>query len=213
MDNFYQIGELAKRIGKHVNTVDNWFKYLEKSRVHYVNRASGMKLYDETDLQIALFIRDKRDDNWSMDGITNILPDHFEPRPFPAEDTASAPQVLDMDAIKAELRSAAEEIAAAQVAEVRRQYEELTKRLPEPVDPYIEKQKRIDDMITQRRVIARLEDEALRLWTAKPREERLKSAGLFRRVEDDDKRDRFVMQYIDERLEERLREAYGLDEA
>lgn len=212
MDNFYQIGEFAKLVGKHVNTVDNWFKALEEKRVHYVNRVAGAKLYDEFDVQIALFIRNRRAEKWTMDGIFDVLPEHFSLRPFPVEESTSVPQRLDMDAVIAEIRKAAEQIASAQVEEVKQQYAELIKKLPEPVDPLIEKQKRVDELITQRRVMAQLEEEALHIWATKPREERMKSVGLFRKVEDIDKRDSFIKTFINTHFVKRLREEYGLDE-
>lgn len=211
MDNFYQISEFARLVGKHVNTVDNWFKSLEEKRLHYVNRVAGAKVYDGLDLQIALFIRDKRNEKWAMDGIFDILPQQFELRPFPVDEATSVTQMLDMDAVMSEVRKAAEQLAAAQVEEMRRKYDDLVKLIPGPVDPRVEKQRRIDDMITQRRVMMQLEEEALHMWSTKPREERLKTVGLFRKMEDIDKRDRFVRQYINEHFEERLRREYGLD--
>lgn len=212
MDDFYQISDFAKEIGKHPNTVDNWFKALEDKRLHYVSRVAGAKVYDELDLRIALFIRDKRDAKWAMDGIFVALPDEFELRPFPADEPTSVPQVMDMDLIRQEILKAAEQIALAQVQEVKQQYAELIQRLPQPPDPKAEKQRRIDDLITQRRVVSLLEEEALNMWSTKPREERMKAAGLFRKVEDVEKRDSFVRRYVNEHLAERLKGEYGLDE-
>ncbi|MFD1676290.1 MerR family transcriptional regulator [Alicyclobacillus fodiniaquatilis] len=208
---FYQISDFAKEIGKHVNTVDNWFKALEERRLHYVNRVAGAKVYDELDLEIARFILDKRENKWLLEGIFSILEETFELRPFPPDETTSVPQVVDMEIIMREIRSAAQQIAAAQVEEVRQQYAELVKQLPKPIDPAEEKQKRLDDMITQRRVITQLEDEALNMWSTIPKEERMKSVGLFRKQEDIDKRDKFVRAYVNEHLEERMKLEYGLD--
>ncbi|WAH44989.1 MerR family transcriptional regulator (plasmid) [Alicyclobacillus fastidiosus] len=215
---FYQISDFAKEVGKHVNTVDGWFKALEEKRIHYVNRVAGAKVYDDLDLQIAQFIRDKRDSKltkptWSLEGIFDVLGEHFELRPFPQDEaTTSVPQIADMEAIMREIRTVAQQIAAAQVEEVRQQYAELVRQLPKPVDPAEEKQKRLDDIITQRRVVTQLEDEALNLWSTKPKEERMKSAGFFRKTEDTDKRDAFVRRYVNEHLEERLKRQYGLTE-
>jgi len=208
---YYKISDFAKVIGKHVNTVDNWFKALEEKHVHSVSRLSGEKVYDDLDLQIGMFIRDKRDEKWSLEGIFNVLPDHFELRPFSIDESPSVPQVVDMDAIMTQIRAVAEEIAATQVQEVKNQYEQFFKQLPRPADPLEEKQKTINNFITQRRVMAELENEALKLWSTHPPQERLRKMGLFRKEEDYDKRNRFIRDYINERLEERLKSEYGIE--
>lgn len=215
MDQFYQISDFAKIVDptKHVNTIDNWFKALEERRLHYVNRIAGAKVYDELDLDIARFIRDKRDKKprWSMDGIFEILPEQFELRPFPKEEeTTRVPQVTDLEVFRRELYSMAEQIAAAQVEEVKLQYAELMRQLPKPVDPAEERQTRISDLITQRRVLAELEDEALQMWSTKPQQERMMKVGLFRSVENAEAKARFIREYINASLEQRLQERYGL---
>lgn len=214
---FYQISDFAKLVGKHSNTVDNWFKSLEEKRIHYVNRVAGAKVYDALDLQVAIFIRNKRDPSitqpvWALDGIFAVLPDEFELRPFPQDESTGVPQVADMDAIMKEIQRVAEQIAATQVEEVKQQYAELVRQLPKPVDPIEEKRKRLDDFITQRRVMTELENEALNMWTTKPSSERMKYAGLFRKVEDLDKRESFVRSYVNEHFESRLRNEYGLSD-
>jgi hypothetical protein len=75
-----------------------------------------------------------------------------------------------------------------------------------------DRQKRITDRITDRRVEVRLEEEAITLWDAKPEIERLKKIGWFRKEDDLAKRDIFVKQYVNEHFEHRLKEAYGLDD-
>lgn len=46
----------------------------------------------------------------------------------------------------------------------------------------------------------------------KPEGERMRKAGLFRKEEDVNARDRFVRNYVDEHFEIRMLEAYGLNE-
>jgi biotin operon repressor len=73
------------------------------------------------------------------------------------------------------------------------------------------RQTKITDWITQRRIESELEEEALSLWAAKPVVERLKKSGWFRKEEDIDRRDRFVRQYVNGRFEGRLKEEYDLE--
>ncbi|MDH4619389.1 hypothetical protein [Brevibacillus sp. AY1] len=90
MDEYCLINDFAKKIGQHQNTVDGWFKQLEERRIHYVNRANGKKVYNSLDLQIGLYIRDKREKKWALDPIFSELPEHFELRPFPPDNTATS---------------------------------------------------------------------------------------------------------------------------
>src|SRR5699024_3538440 len=41
----------------HLNTVDNWFKRMEKEKINFVNRDNlQMRIYDDTDLKIACYL-------------------------------------------------------------------------------------------------------------------------------------------------------------
>jgi hypothetical protein len=74
----------------------------------------------------------------------------------------------------------------------------------------LERQKRITNMITQKRVESRLETEALELWQQKPESERMKKVGFFRKEEDRESKQRFISVYINNHFEERLKEEYNL---
>nr|WP_263327111.1 hypothetical protein [Neobacillus sp. Marseille-Q6967] len=58
----WKIGEFASKIGRHANTIDQWFKKLEELNIHYVNRlpSTNEKIYDDLDLKIALHIKSER---------------------------------------------------------------------------------------------------------------------------------------------------------
>ena len=175
------------------------------------------KVYDELDLSIALHIRDKREDKWALEAICTQLGDHFELRPFPPEmEPTTALQIPDMDVLRKkfgeEIRAVVEEIAAAQVAEMRQQHAEILRQLPQPKDPIAERQERIAEMMARRKVERALEREALHMWSTKPEADRVKRIGLFRKDEDRDKRDQFVKDYIDQHFESRLREQFGLND-
>ncbi len=203
MEGYWKIIEFAKMIGKHYNTVDNWFKKLEEQKVHYINRTvdTEEKIYDQLDLNIAKFINQKREEKWSLGGIFSVLADEFELRPFPVEDSNSNSQVMDIELLKQQLReewaSALKESAAALEQ----------KLLP---DPAAEREQRANNMITEFRLKTKLENEALGVWSKKPPEERMKKVGWFRKEEDRDKRDDFVKRYIQEHFESRIREEFEL---
>lgn len=208
---FWRISDFAKEVGKHTNTVDGWFKQLEDKRVHYISRASNEKVYDDLDLQIALFIRDKRDGRpvWALEAIFDDLPNHLELRPFPADyGSTSGTQMVDMDTMR---RLLMQEIASTVEEKIQAGVQEFIKQLPAPVDPVAERQQRLDEHFAQRRVLWQLEEEALHMWSTMPESERMKKVGIFRKEEDTDKRDRFVRTYIDGHYEERMKEAYRLD--
>ncbi|WP_062350563.1 hypothetical protein [Bacillus kwashiorkori] len=212
---YWQIGEFADKIGKHINTVSNWFKQLEEKRIHSINRNEhGEKVYDSLDLEIALHIKNKRDEKWTLDAIFNELPQYFELRPFPKlEDSKELESTspLQINLLRSELEKVVHEIAATQIKEMQSQYQELLKRLPEPKDPEKERLDRFNEIITRRRIEAHLEKEALNMWATKPDEERLKRVGLFRKEEDRDKRERFVKEYINQHFENHLKREFGLD--
>lgn len=209
---YMQIREFAERVGKHVNTVDNWFKALEEQHLHYVQRVQGQKVYDEVDLKIALFIRERRDQRWSIDGIMDVLTEHCEVREFPPSETFSTPQVVNMQLLFDAIQQAAEQVATSRVDEVRDQYETLLKRLPIPHNELEARQQRVTEMVTERRVLAVLEEEAIDLWATQPACVRMTSAGLFRKAENMTKRESFIRAYVNQHYETRIRSAYGLDE-
>lgn len=222
---YWKITEFSKEVGKHLNTVDGWFKKLEEQKLHWVNRSEhGEKIYNTLDMKIAQFIKAKRAEKWSMESIYNELPSHFELRPVPEEDTSES-QIIDPAMIRNEFETLAKglmnnqlneiqqyfkEVAAAQMEEMKQQYESLVMQLPQPKPAEEERQERVTDMITRRRVESQLRKEALQLWSQKPDSERKIRTGLFRKEEDINKRDLFIEDYIYDHIEERIKHEYGL---
>ncbi|OXM83575.1 hypothetical protein [Paenibacillus rigui] len=217
METFWQIREFSKVIGKHHNTVDGWFKQMEERRLHYINRAGHEKVYDELDLQIARYIYEWREKGWSLEGIFGQLAEHCELRPFPKDyDLAAQLQAPSIDVIKnqlvQEMRTAFEEVAAAQLKELERMYEQWT--VPElPLHPLplypsrleLRKQ-RLADVITRKRIEIQLEQTALHLWSTKPASERLRRVGLFRKEENREMRELFVKSYVNKYFADRVRD-------
>lgn len=212
----WKIGEFAKEIGKHKNTIDGWFRALEEERkLHYVSRLSNNeKVYDELDFNIAQYIIKQRTSGWSLDAIFDSLPEVFDLRPFPLEYEAheKSVQVVDVDKIRAtimnEMKATFEQISATQMAV---QMKEFQRMLPSPAEARLE---RFNAVMAQRKVQRVLEREALDLWASEPPERRMKRIGFFKRQQEDtDERDRFVNDYVDSRFETRLKEEFGLDDS
>ncbi len=79
------------------------------------------------------------------------------------------------------------------------------------LSPEQQKLDRFNMLIAERKVIRKLEKEALNLWYVKPLEKRLIKVGWFRKIEDIDGRDRFVKEYVDEHFENYMKKEYGID--
>ncbi|WP_240377198.1 MerR family transcriptional regulator [Bacillus piscicola] len=223
MTDHWKISDFANQLGKHANTVDTWFKKLENQRIHYVNRVNQEKVYDTLDYEIGLFIRQKREEKWTLEGIFNVLGNHFTLRPFPLDDEFPETNELNVGALKRELtqeiQDSLERIAATQENRLEHKMESILKRLSsEPSQEEIEaariqkRQEKVNEILTRRKVERKLEQEALELWNQKPEEERLIRTGLFRKEENVEKKQEFIKKHIDNHFESELLEAFGLDE-
>lgn len=214
-----KIKETLQEEKLHINTVDGWFKKLEEDRIHYVNRTEETKekVYDELDLRLAIFIKKKRNEKWSLGSIFNELKDEFELRQFPVEakETTNAPQIVDINVLKekimTELKSTFEEVAATQVVDLKNHYENLMKQLPKPKSKEEEREERFQEIVARRRVESQLEEEALNIWNTKPEQERVRKIGWFRKEENREEQDRFVRAYVDMHFANRLRKELGLE--
>lgn len=213
-----EIKRLLQENKLHINTVDGWFKKLEEERIHYVSRTedSNEKVYDGLDLELAIFIKKKRNEKWSLRAIFDEIKNEFQLRPFPidSKESTSVSGIVDIDTLKAklieELKVTFEEAAAAQSEEIKYHYESLLKQLPKPKSSEEEKEERFQEMVVKRRVESNLEEEALKIWATRPEEERVRRTGWFRKEEDLRARDRFVKGYIDKHFAGTLREELGL---
>jgi len=234
---YWKISDFTEEIKRVVEdgklnrkTVDIWFKKLEEERVHYVNRTedTNEKVYDELDLQLGIFIKRKRNENWSLNAIFTEIRDQFEVRPFPFEPyqieealpmppTINHLQNIHLNRFKedllVEIRSAFEEVAASQLLDLKNQFESKLATIMNPAgQDKDERELRFQDMVLKRRVEYQLEKEALLLWTAKPVAERFKKVGLFRKEEDITKRDLFVKEFIHRHFAERMRKEIIFEE-
>lgn len=224
--NVWQITEFAEKITEglegtiHYNTVDKWFKELEKRGIHYVNRVAGEKVYDELDLTIGRFIYKRRQEKWRLDVIFEHLPKYVEVRPFP-DDWKHEQEMMDpsqierkivhavmeelnkeLGKVREELLQTVKEVAAAQIATM----------LPKPKNDAQERLDKINMIILQKRIENKLEEEAIKLWNQKPEHERMKKVGWFRKEEDLIKREEFIRKYKEENFEQMLKKELDIED-
>ncbi|WP_394239600.1 MerR family transcriptional regulator [Niallia oryzisoli] len=213
-----QVKKTSKEEKLHVNTVTSWFKKLEEEGIHFVSRTeeTNEKVYDELDLQLAVFIKKKRNQKWSLSAIFNAIRDEFELRPFPVEDMETtnvahinSVEFLNLTLIK-ELKVAFEEVAASQLGEMKIQYDEILKNLSDSKSKEEEREARFKEMVARKRVEYQLEKEALIKWSTKPEEERIKKVGWFKIEENQEERNRFIKDYVNMNFENRLKNELGL---
>jgi len=213
-----QVKKTSKEEKLHVNTVTSWFKKLEEEGIHFVSRTeeTNEKVYDELDLQLAVFIKKKRNQKWSLSAIFNAIRDEFELRPFPVEDMETtnvahinSVEFLNPTLIK-ELKVAFEEVAASQLGEMKIQYDEILKNLSDSKSKEEEREARFKEMVARKRVEYQLEKEALIKWSTKPEEERIKKVGWFKIEENQEERNRFIKDYVNMNFENRLKNELGL---
>lgn len=217
---YWKISEFVEEIKKelneeklHVNTVYGWFKKLEDKQIHYISRTvdTNEKVYDELDLQIAVFIKMKRNEKWTLNAIFDEIKNEFDVRPSPIENKET-PNVVHNHRTEAlnsklfeELKSSFEEIAASQLNEMQNQYEEILNKLPESKNREKEREERFKEMVARRRVEYQLEKEAQIAWSTKPEEERMVKVGWFKKVENQEERNLFIKAYVHKNFENRLR--------
>lgn len=230
-DQFWQINDFTEQIklalekksgvpeSLHYNTVDKWFKALERERVHYVNREveTQKKVYTELDLQVALTFKDLREKGFRVNGVINEIPKRCELRPFPdkSEEESDALPVDHQDIFdqfKELLKEYSDQESSKQrefmnaqnkrIKNLEDELQKLQRQLPAPNDDEDEEEKVMDIIKRERNKRMVLENEALTKWEQKPVAERFIKTGLFSKSEDITKRDRFIKQYINERLNE-----------
>jgi len=209
----WQIQQFALQLGKHYTLIDNWFKELEATRIHYITRLpNGEKVYDELDLEVGRYILEKRTGavKWSFAGIHEGIKDEFEGRlrPFPVEyDESNLPAPGDLRTLTTMIQT----MIAQEVSTLTQQVNSLRAELPAPRDPVKERLDQQNAQIADRRVRTTLRREAIEKWNAKPAAERMIKVGLFGKMENQIARDDFIQEYTDQHYDERLKAQYGME--
>ncbi|MBY0594979.1 MerR family transcriptional regulator [Bacillus bingmayongensis] len=207
----WRITEFSKLVGRHHNTVYNWFNILEEKGLHETLRThnTNEKLYNTLDLEIALFIKQKRDEKWSLDAIIELLPHQFDLRPVPLENQANEVSTqLNLQATAEIIEKMVNKQIEEKIKTIESQYEEkignILKQLPQPEDAETlkirQRQERLDNFIIEHRARQELRKQAESLWNSKPDEERIKKVGWFKKEEDLAKKQLFIEQYIHDNI-------------
>ncbi|EJP83827.1 terminase gpP N-terminus-related DNA-binding protein [Bacillus cereus] len=212
----WRITEFSKLVGRHHNTVYNWFNTLEEKGLHGTLRTNNTneKLYNSLDLNIALFIKQKRDEKWSLDAIIELLPHQFELRPVSPENYSNEvlSQIDFQDAAET-IEKLVEQQVQAHLQNIEIQFQEkfenILKALPQPEDPIAmkgrQRQERLDNIIMEHRARKELRRQAEKLWNEKPEEERVKKVGWFKKEEDLAKKHLFIENYLNENMIEYMK--------
>ncbi|MEK5379364.1 hypothetical protein [Niallia sp. FSL W8-0635] len=203
-----KIGEFSKKVGKHSNTVANWFNQLHELKLHCVNRSplTGEKVYDELDLQVALHIKELRDKKVSINEIFEDISNHCNLRYTSVDDSLDEVGELnsDYERLKMELLYIVQDILSESLWDefetIREKLESFINGLPSMMD---ERHNRIKDLLAVRRIEAELETEALHKWSTEPVSVRIKRGFFFNKEENIEARNQYVKGYIMKNLEER----------
>lgn len=214
-------------ISMHTNTIDRWFKDLEKKGIHYVTRSqSGQRIYNsEIDLKIGMFIaayrhEEDKKNKFSLDGVYHLLEQQLETRPFPDGDdtnierlreTADASDIKEMmyELLPELIHEIKQELKIELSQEIKQEIQsDIQKALPPAPDEAELRANKIDEFITRGRIELQLRDEAIKAWNQKPSEERMKKVGIFKKQEDYAKKEEFIHEYKKKHLESSIREAF-----
>lgn len=219
----WRITEFSKLVGRHHNTVYNWFNILEEKGLHGTLRTNNTneKLYNTLDLDIALFIKLKRDEKWSLDAIIELLPHQFELRPVsPENQTSEVSTQLNMQEAAATIEKIVEQKIQMHLQNIELEYqgkfeEAIRAVLPEPEDPEKlkerQRQERLDNIIIQHRARTELRKQAENEWNTLPEETRIKKVGWFKKEEDLARKQLFIENYIDENMIEYMKNVMKIE--
>lgn len=208
----YTTKDIADKLGVEAVTVRKYALALEKAGYN-IDRSDGKnRSYSATDVMAFQYMQ-------SIRAQTSITVEEAANLVAHKNNTATA---AETDIVRSEgdpLRDQYTAILAAILKKLEesatntlRLTQEIRQAAPTLPNPEELRLARINDRLTERRVERQLEREALDLWAAIPAKERMRKVGLFRKEEDIEARDRFVRDYVDERYEERIRDAYGISD-
>lgn len=214
----YHAKEVAKVLGIGGSTLRKWCLEFERQNYLFERGVNNTRYFKERDLMLLHRVKEQlQEHNETLQDAVNLVLTGIEQEQratsvivdYSKEQQVDEPLVTheDIEEIKERLEEQAE-FNKVLLNELRRQQEQQQKALPNPEKQRLE---RFNSLVAERRVVRVLEKEALALWDAKSHEDRFIKLGWFRKIEDFDKRDRFVKSYVDEHFEERLSLEFGFD--
>ncbi|WP_026801321.1 hypothetical protein [Pontibacillus halophilus] len=226
---YWRITDFASKVSEvcgdeiHYVSVDRWFVTLEKQGIHYVLRSQGKRLYDERDLEIAVYIKQGRDRKLPLQPLFEQIPLKFDVRPFPHDDNdKESNELVDVNELQKEV--IANTIAAVQ-KENGNLYRDMSSLIDEKLDRLTtllpgeeqkatnkieERQNRLNETLALKKIEQKLRKKALGEWLKKPEGERF--TGVLFKKEDISKRDHFIESYMEEHYEEEYKREFGIEE-
>jgi len=87
---------------------------------------------------------------------------------------------------------------------------DLIQKLPAPINPAAERQQELNRILTERKIDAQLEEDAIQEWYKLPESERTKKRGFFGKEEDVLKRSEFIRLYKRKHEVERFQKEFDL---
>ncbi len=181
------------------NTINNYFRELEKRNIHYINKIEGIKVYDALDMAIVEFIAFKREKElnnaWSLEEIFKVLPKEIECRPFPLGEQNDDPTNVNLK----ELFNDFKQEMSAQLSEFEEslQQKQLLQIETSEAQTATKVRKEYVEIMQKQRD---LKDEARKAWDNLPADERLE--GFIFKKERVRERERFIDDFVDRKLME-----------
>ncbi|HLR73524.1 MAG TPA: MerR family transcriptional regulator [Pseudogracilibacillus sp.] len=221
MEEWLSVAQLSKTLGIPETTARRYLNnFVEYFRWEQVGRG---KKYHPTSLEILQRIAVLYDTDRETKEIKKILADEYA---FVVEDenkkgSTNQPPTYDVPGQLEEFQQK-QEAFNKQLIEQLHEQQEYIKKLLKRQETVIEEAKQLSSLaddkreqfeyiMAEYRVRKLLEQEAFKLWNKKPTTERLKKVGLFRKEENEDKRNLFIKDYIDKHFEEYLRKEFKIE--
>lgn len=209
-ERYWKIGRFAQKIGKHQNTIDNWFKKLEEERIHFVNRVGNEKVYDELDYQVAQFIKQRRERGWALQAIFDELPHRI-----PVRDTPTTEEVKEEFERINQLEKKVQEYMETITNAIEQQQRRQQQMLEEEIRALREKERfeRLNMRLTEITLEKKLKEEAEKKWDGLDDSEKYIKKGVLRTLffgkeVDLEKKQKFIETYIQENIVEKLKEEF-----
>lgn len=212
-------------IKPHFNTVDGWFKAMEKRGTHYVHRIKGEKVYTQQDLEIAFYIATKRQEGWTLSQIYNLLPEDREVREYQGESEEyglSSEDHFEQGILK-QVKEIREE-SRQRDEENKRAYNQKLRDLEDRISNFETQEKKLledrkknerilkDYVKKQSQIEMELEEEAITEWNKLPDEKRMIKPGLFsKKIENVSAKMDFIKRYKETHKNERIDELFNSD--
>ncbi|MBG9689665.1 hypothetical protein ABD91_01820 [Lysinibacillus sphaericus] len=180
-----------------INTINNYFRHLEERGIHEVERLNDVKVYNEIDLKIAIFIAAKRskdlqEDIWSLPQIYEAIADSHDLETRKPLTSSSQKQ---------------DELFKRQLSEFKKEINEQLNRHGKFHQKVLEMQSSYDKkleniMLDYTKMQKQLREEGREEWNKLPKSKRF--TGLIFKQENINERERFIEDYVEKGLNERM---------